>query len=344
MPAWVPLAIAGSSIAGGLIGVSEASKSRKQSMSIYNQMRNRLDDLDIPDIEKQKLALEEMRQMGALTPELEQSIITGDHFKDMETDPRLKMEQEASLAALSEIAEGGGLRAVDRAALEEIKSDITQQERGQREAILQQMQRRGISGSGLELQSQLQAQQEAINRASQEGFNVAGQAQQRALQAILQRGELAGGMRGQDFGEQADIARARQAIEQFNVQSRIGSQQRNIDRSNIAAQENLTERQRIADQNTGTRNQQQQYSKALEQQQFNNEMAKITGQQTVDTGIAKSFDADAERKAKMWAGVGSGIGKGVASYGQYTQDQPENTFKSAKNYTYNYQPNKNKYA
>jgi hypothetical protein len=45
----------------------------------------------------------------------------------------------------------------------------------------------------------------------------AANAQRRALQAIQQSGELGGRIRGQDFDEQAQKARARDAIAQFNA-------------------------------------------------------------------------------------------------------------------------------
>lgn len=144
--------------------------------------------------------------------------VVGDtSFKDISIDPRLKDSQYSALAALDEIVKGGGLNAQDRAALSRIQGEAAQADRGRREAILQNLGARGMSGSGMELLSQLQSSQAATDRESQAGLDIAGMAQQRALDAIMQQGNLAGGMRSQDFGEQAKLAEARDIIARFNT-------------------------------------------------------------------------------------------------------------------------------
>lgn len=145
--------------------------------------------------------------------------VSGTAFDEVSTDPRLRNQQYQSLDALDEIIQGGGLTAADQAALNRIQTDTAQADRGRREAILQNMQSRGMGGSGMELLAQLQSSQAATDRQNQSGLDVAGMAQQRVLDAIMQSGQLAGGMRGQDFGEQAQLAQARDAISQFNAQN-----------------------------------------------------------------------------------------------------------------------------
>jgi len=333
-----------SNIIGSAIGAISASQDRAAARKVYEEMQARLDNVDLPDIEKQQLVLEELKQQGVLTPEMEQEIIAKSNFQDVSSDPRLKMEQEASLAALSEIADSGGLRAQDRARLEEIKSGIATQERGQREAVMQGMRRRGMQGSGMDLAAQLQTQQGAADRTAREGFNLAGQAQERALQAILARGDVAGSMRGQDFGEQMDLAKARQAIEQFNTANRIGVQGRNIDRRNIAAESNLSEKQRVSDTNVGTRNYEQEHNKGLYQQRFDNEMAKASGVNAASGNMANSYNQSADSKAKMWTGLGRNIGRGFTSYGNYAAGSNPSSSTPSDNYTYNYQPSDDYYA
>jgi hypothetical protein len=157
-------------------------------------------------------------------------------FDGVSVDPRLKDAQMAALSQLAGIAEGGGMNAADKANLAAIQSQTGQADRGRREAILQNMQQRGFGGSGNELLAQLSSSQAATDRSAQEGLNIAGMAQQRALDAMMQSGNLAGGIRGQDFGEQARIADARDAVSRFNA-----GVQNNANQFNAGAANNMSQ-------------------------------------------------------------------------------------------------------
>jgi len=170
-------------------------------------------------------------------------------FDGVSVDPRLKDSQMAALNQLAGIAEGGGMNAADKANLASIQSQTGQADRGRREAILQNMQQRGFGGSGNELLAQLSSSQAATDRSAQEGLNIAGMAQQRALDAMLQGGNLAGGIRGQDFGEQARVAQARDAVSQFNA-----GVQNNANQFNAGAANNMSQF------NTGATNQANQFN------------------------------------------------------------------------------------
>lgn len=138
-------------------------------------------------------------------------------FEGISVDPRLAAAQNASLGSLDEIIAGGGLTAADLANLNKVQSEVAQADRGRREAILQNASARGMGGSGQELLAQLSSGQAATNRANQSGLDIAGMSQQRALDAIMSKGSLAGDMRNQAFGEDAKVAAARDAISQFNT-------------------------------------------------------------------------------------------------------------------------------
>jgi len=136
---------------------------------------------------------------------------------NISTDPRLRAAQLDALGALGGIAERGGLTLTDEANLARLQSQVAQADRGRREAILQNMQMRGQGGSGLELLAQMQSAQDATTGAADASRDIAAAAQDRALQAILQQGALGGQIRGQEFGEQADIAKAQDIINAFNA-------------------------------------------------------------------------------------------------------------------------------
>lgn len=164
-------------------------------------------------------------------------------FEDIAVDPRLKEQQIAALAGLEEIAQGGGMTLADEAALARIQSQAAAADRGRREAILQSSRQRGTSGSGMELLAQLQSAQGATDLASQQGLDVAGMAQKRALDALMQGGQLAGDIRGQEFGEQAQRAQALDAIQRFNQQNLMDTGRFNIANQMAAQQFNVQSQQ-----------------------------------------------------------------------------------------------------
>lgn len=262
----------------------------------------------LPDVDAMKLSLEKYVQQGVLTPEMANTILQNDsEMKGISTDPRLKNAQLAALGSLQDIADNKGLTVADKAALNQISSEENARERGQREAILQNAQQRGIGGSGLELAAQLANQQGSATRASQRGFDVAAEAQRRALEAILQSGQLSGQMRSQDFNEQAQIAAAQDAINRFNAANQNTTMMANIAAKNAAAETNLSNQQNIANANVGLSNQQQQYNKELLQQQYQNEMQKRQAQANAYTNQANNYQNSANRTSGITGGlIGAG--------------------------------------
>jgi hypothetical protein len=259
-----------------------------------------LQGVNLPDIEKMKLQLEKEVQQGTLTPEMANTILQEQTaMAGISTDPRLKNAQLAALADLQGVADSKGLTVADKAGLNQIASDENTRERGQREAIIQNAQQRGVAGSGLELAAKLANEQGSATNASQRGFDVAKQAQDRALQAMINTGQLGGQIRGQDFSEQESIAQAKDAINKFNTANQNTVQMANIQAKNNAAAQNLAEKQRIADTNVGTGNYQQQYNKSLAQQQFENEMKKKAAIANAYSGQASNFQTDATRTGNV---------------------------------------------
>ena len=231
-------------------------------------------------------------------------------YADVTGDPRLKDDQQASLGALKDLADHGGMNLTDKANLNDIQNQAATADRGRREAILQNAAQRGMGGSGSELLAQLSSSQAATNQQSKAGLDVAAQAQQRALQAMMESGNLAGSMRNQDFGEQSQIASAKDAIAKFNAGQTQNSNQYNAtagtsndqfnaanqlrtDISNsgknqgvIAANADATNKanyynnngaQGVANNNTGIANNEIGYNAKLPQQDFDNSFKKATG-------------------------------------------------------------------
>lgn len=239
--------------------------------------------------------------------------VAGDsRFNDIEGDPRLKDRQMAGLDALDEIVQGGGRTMADDANLNRVLNEVGAADRGRREAIKSDMQARGMGSSGMELLAALNSAEAATNRANQSGLDIAAQAQDRALEAIMSGSNMAGGIRGQDFDEEAQVAAANDAISKFNAglttqnnqfnagavndmsQFNAGNQlskdtynldkNRDIAKTNAAyafdaAKVNQAGKQGVADANVDNANKATTYNTAtMPQQKFENEVSKVTGQ------------------------------------------------------------------
>lgn len=235
-------------------------------------------------------------------------------YNDISVDPRLKDSQTASLDALRDIANNGGMTAADEANLNRIQSEVASADRGRRDAIGQNMTARGMGGSGLELLEMLKSNQDATNRANQSGLDIAGMAEQRALDAMMNGGNLAGSIRGQDFDEQAKVAEANDAINRFNATNSNQSSQFNAGTVNNMGQFNA--------------------GNALKTNMYNRD----TGLDVAKTNAGYDFDAQKtnagaanDAAGKTWAGKQQAAAD-TATYNDYKlpQQQFENNMGVAK--------------
>lgn len=234
-----------------------------------------LQSIETPDIESQLLQLQQLVEQGQISPEEAQTYLQSrSEMNNISLDPRFKQAQLDALSSLEDIGNNHGITAADRAQLNQIQTEEDTRARGAREAILQNAQARGAGGSGLEMLDQLMNAQEAATRASQRGFDVAANAQNRALTALQSAGSLGGQLQNNEFNQQSQIAQANDAISRFNAANQQAQENLNVAARNDAQKTNLANKQNIANTNVGLQNSQQQYNKQLEQQQFENEMKK----------------------------------------------------------------------
>ncbi len=255
-------------------------------------------DLQAPSVADMELQLQQLVQQGVLSPEDAQvALAQQSEMGNITLDPALKQAQMEALAGLQDISGSGGMTAMDQANLSKIKSQEDTANRGKREAILQNAQSRGMGGSGMELMAQLQNQQDSASRTSQRDMDVAAQAQQRALEALMQGGTMAGNMQNQDFNRQAQIASANDAISKFNTQNQQQVNLTNTGARNLAQEKNLASKQSVHNSNVGTANQQQIANKNLKQVNFDNELKKRGGMTGVATNNAINEGRDSQASA-----------------------------------------------
>lgn len=319
----MPLIVGGiaAPIIGGIAGNLLSKGDRDAALAMQQQALQNIQNVNTPDIEKMKLALQQYQNLGQLTPEMEKAIAQKDsEMKSIQVDPRLRNAQMQALQSLQKVG-AGGLRPEDIAAITQVKNAVAQQDKANQEAILQNMQQRGIGGSGNELAARLMSSQNAANRASDQDMNVAGQASQRALQALAQSGNMGQSMETTQFGEAAQTANAQDIINRYNAMNAQQVANQNVAVKNAAQAQNLANAQSIANQNVGLNNQQQQYNTGLQQQQFQNQLSKAQAGVAPSNNVSNAYMNNAAATQSLFSGLGQGVGQGSTAVANYNQNQ-----------------------
>jgi len=269
----------------------------------YNKAIDAFKSIATPELTALQVQLDKYVQAGKLTPEAAESVLLNSNsFNDIKLDPALQGAQKQALQQLQNIASQGGLTATDKAQLNDIATEQNTLARGRNEAIKQSARERGIGGSGLELTSQLLNEQEAANRASTQGTQVAANAEQRALQSLQAAGQLGGTMEAQQYGQQANKAAAQNAIDRFNAETQQNTNLYNVGTRNQAQAANLAATQDIANKNTGTAQQQALYNAQQNQADYANKMTKA--QNLAQAYQAKAGASNAAAQAAQGAELG----------------------------------------
>jgi hypothetical protein len=269
--------------------------------------------IELPTAEDLSFQIQKLVEQGVLSPEEAKAALSGrSEMDNVSTDPKLQAAQMEALNHLQDITNGGGLSSTDRAKLNQIAIDESTKARGQRDAILQNAQARGMGGSGLELMSQLQNEQNAASNKSARDLSVAGDAEQRALDALIKEGELSGNMQNQQFNQQATKANANDAISKFNAQNLNTVNLANTQAKNAAQAVNLENKQNIANQNAAIQTAQNKQKADVNQQIFNDKIARAGGAQSVANQNAAAQGQNSQGAANAFnQTIGTGISAGA---------------------------------
>ena len=196
---------------------------------------------------------------------------------------------------------------------------------------------------GTDIASQLLAQQQSAGQAAQMGFQTAADAEQRALQAIAQSGQMAGAMRTQQVGEDAARAQAMDRINRFNTPHRQQLQAANYATLNAAEAANLQAAQQLENQNVNRRSAQNLQHTQAYQTDFQNRAKRIEGIASANRGLAGAQ----QQTGQMWGRLGgsllssggSMLASGLKPTPAKPQSQPQFGSQSY-NTDYDYDPNR----
>jgi hypothetical protein len=274
----------------------------KESNALMRDNIAKLEALGIPTIEAQKIALQNPELVGLLEAEqLGPSALEG-----MQEDPRLAGSRMSALEGITSFAEQGydaESRALEEASLRRAANlGMATMASGE-----QRLASEGMSDSGSRLLNMQAAAQNAAETQSQAGLQMAANAAAARRQALGQQADMASNMSAQNLGMQEKKLSAADSIASFNAQNK----------QNVNAQ-NLGARQNIANQKTANVNQQEIYNKGLQQQKFQNEVAKAGGVSQANTAMAGNLQQQAAAAQQAQQALTSSIiGAGTSVAGAY---------------------------
>ena len=236
-------------------------------------------------------------------------------MNDVSVDPRYKDQQLAQLSALAELRDKGGLNLTDKANLQGIQNDEAAQAQAGRASILQQAQMRGTGGGNLAIMDMLNANQGSANRQSQRDMQIAGMAQDRALQAGNMAATQSAGMSKQDFDQQAQVAAARDTAAKFNAGMANTNNQFNANQNINVQQANQQKNQGVNNATALAKNNSQTMNRyTMPTQSFAQGAQKASGQANVGLSaaeIAAKQQSEAKKaQSGLWGGAWS-TGKGL---------------------------------
>lgn len=321
MPALTSIALGVGGLAGlaGGVGSYLANKSAGDRAKMLQELGvQEWLDANVPDPELQKIYLQKFVQQGTLDPHLEQAIKADPSaFEKIADNARYTRATDQALSQLENIGNSGGLRFQDEATLQKLMQEGQTNERSNREAINANLARRGLGGSGFDVAAKLEGAQSTADREASNRLEIAAQAQNNALRSIEGAGELGNNLQNSEFNRNAQKAQASDVMNRFNTENLRSVQERNVGYQNAAQAQNLAEKQRVADQNTGLSNQQQIANKGLLQQQYENKLKRAAGVSGQYNQQANTELQQGQNLGNFLSNTGQGLGSiagGVANY------------------------------
>lgn len=311
-------------VISGIMGGMSASKDRREQKKMMKRALAELEKVGLPPDLSGPLLLKEFERAGIYTPELEEDLsseVKESTVAQIKEDPALRQAQLEALNSLQQRAKVG-LSAEDRAALNQVRSETQRDSEAKRQQILQNMQSRGMGGSGAELMAQLQSAQGAADQAAAGSDTLMAQAQSRALDALGQSGRMAGDVRNQDFGVEETKARAIDERNRFLNENSINRQRANVGSLNEAQKLNLAEQQRISTANTQLSNAEAERQNQAKRDLYQDKLDLAKAKSAARVGQAAAAGERADRTASQYAGIGSAIGTGISAYGQAKANAP----------------------
>lgn len=310
---WDDAIAIGAPIIGGLIGADQGNRDRSAAQDNINYAREIIGNVQVPELKE--WLLQNYANAGNFTPEMLEALQLGASAQEgISLNPQERMQQEALIKKMLMQAETGNTPE-DMAAYELANRQTLGQNNAMQGQIIQNMQSRGMGGSGIELAQRLAAQQQSADALQKAHLEQAAQQNALRLQAAQASMGALGNLRNQNYQQQLNLANAQDQRSMANWQNQQGIMNQNTGNLNDAQRFNLANRQRLMDNNTQLSNQAYMYNNGQrQQQQYAMEMQKAQAQAGQAQQAAQQQFNQAGQTAGMWGGIGQGIGTIMTAY------------------------------
>ena len=204
-------------------------------------------------------------------------------------DPALRQQQLGGMRKLSDIYESAGMTPQDESALQLANMGAEQRASSDYASLQQQLAARGQQGNPA-MMAALASKSggDVVAATARNRYQAQADARNRAFQALGESTNVAGQIRGQDYGIASNAANAADRIAQFNAQQRTAAQQ---------------------------------YSNQMAQQEFANQMGLRQAQSNAALGVASGLENQAQRTGQTGAGIANSVSTigGALAQGQAQQ-------------------------
>lgn len=303
---------------GGLLGNLFAGGDQAAANQALANAQQVIQSVGAPPDLAQQIIFDQFQQVGLLTPQLQNAVQqTYSATANVQQNAQAAGAQQQALQQLQQVSQLGSTPQ-EQAALATARNNINANAAAQAGAINQNMQARGMANSGATLAAQLSNAQNASNNYSQQGLQIAGQANQNALSALSAAGNLAGNINQQTIGLNTTRAQAQDAMNRFNVQQQTAANQANVSAQNLAQQQNLATQQQTANANTAQSNAELLRETQAQGQDWTNQLGYAQAQANASTGAAQNlYNPNAQATRNLGGGIGAGLGQGAGGIYQY---------------------------
>lgn len=310
-----PVALAGAQVAvgvvGGLIGNAAASGDAQAAREAADQAMRYLARIGMPPAEARDIVYQQYVKQGNYMPEFEQAVEDlHSRFEDLKADEQSKGIQLEAINKLRDMSRRG-FTMQDEAALSKGQRDIATQENARRESILQNLQARGMGGSGAEIQSLLQSSQGGANKEADLALQLAALRGEQSSASVKGLMDAASSFRQQGFEEEAKKRAYEDEMNKFSKSNQINRQARNVAAENVGRQLNLSEQQRIADINAGLANQEIQRKAGAPIRDWERQAGWLQGMAKGSMDQSNYLQGQADRTANKYAGITNALTGGI---------------------------------
>lgn len=296
-------------IVGGLVGNLMGAGDRKRQRNMLKAAMEELNAVGAPPDLSREIIFKELQRAGILTSELEEEI------QIAESEVAKIKPDKASVEAMRRVADQysnlskTGFGAEDRAATNQVMSELGQNLRAARETGLQRAQATGQGQSGAALVAMLSGDQQAMNTAADNAAALSANMSSARRDALEKYGRMAGEMRNIEFNEAATRAQALDERNRMIAQNAMARQSSNVNTINQDKRFNLSEEQRLRDTNTQMANQEKLRQMNEKGNLWDRQLGLAQARSAAQLGQASQWGQQAQQTQQMYAGIGSGLGQ-----------------------------------